>query len=60
MTERFDPTVFDAPQMRELLQTMWDEATVVSIEGYVDDWILAARPWDLEPSTSRLSVSFGW
>jgi pimeloyl-ACP methyl ester carboxylesterase len=48
MTERFDPTVFDAPNMRALYQASWDEASAVSIEGVVDDWILNTRPWAFE------------
>jgi pimeloyl-ACP methyl ester carboxylesterase len=57
MTERFDPHVFDAPQMRELYQSSWDEATAVSLEGYVDDWIVHTRPWDFELADVRMPVS---
>jgi pimeloyl-ACP methyl ester carboxylesterase len=56
MTERFDPTVYEAPQMRELYQANWDEATVSSIEGYVDDWILSTLPWDFDLADLRVPV----
>jgi pimeloyl-ACP methyl ester carboxylesterase len=59
MTERFDPTVFDAPNMRELFQTMWDEATAVSTEGYVDDWILGTLPWGFDLADVQ-APSFVW
>ena len=59
MTERFDPTVFDAPNMRELVQAMWDEATAVSTEGYVDDWILGTLPWGFELADVQ-APSFVW
>jgi hypothetical protein len=45
MTEQFDPRVYDAPGMREIYQANWDEASAVSVEGYVDDWILDVVPW---------------
>jgi pimeloyl-ACP methyl ester carboxylesterase len=61
MTERFDPHVYDAPQMRELYQASWDEATAVSLEGYVDDWIIHTRPLDfgLAEVTVPVSVWYG-
>jgi pimeloyl-ACP methyl ester carboxylesterase len=48
MTERFDPTVYDALDMREIYQANWDEASAASVEGYVDDWIVSVLPWGFE------------
>lgn len=59
MTERFDPSVFDAPQMRELYQASWDEASAVSVEGYVDDWILRTIPWGFDLADIDVPV-FVW
>jgi pimeloyl-ACP methyl ester carboxylesterase len=59
MTERFDPSVFDAPRMRELYQASWDEASAVSVEGYVDDWILDTVPWGFDLADIDVPV-FVW
>jgi pimeloyl-ACP methyl ester carboxylesterase len=48
MTEQYNPQVFDAPMMRELYQRSWNEGSAVSVEGYVDDWIVRRRPYDFE------------
>jgi pimeloyl-ACP methyl ester carboxylesterase len=48
MTEQYNPEVFDAPLMRELYQRSWNEGSAVSVEGYVDDWIVRRRPYDFE------------
>jgi pimeloyl-ACP methyl ester carboxylesterase len=61
ITEQEDPAVFDAPQMRELLQGLCDEATVITAEGYVDDWIVSTLDWPFELSdvTAPSYVWFG-
>jgi pimeloyl-ACP methyl ester carboxylesterase len=59
MTARFDPRVYDAPQMREIYQANWDEASAVSVEGYVDDWILGRLPWPFELADIAVPV-FSW
>lgn len=59
MTERFDPHVFDAPNMRDAYQQCWDEATAVSVEGYVDDWILDTLPWGFDLADIGVPV-FSW
>ena len=59
MTERFDPHVFDAPNMRDAYQRCWDEATDSSVEGYVDDWILSTLPWDFQLRDIAVPV-FSW
>lgn len=57
MIDRYDPTLFDAPAMRDVYPPSWDEATVRSFEGYVDDWILGTLPWDFEISDVDAPVS---
>jgi pimeloyl-ACP methyl ester carboxylesterase len=61
MTERFDPTVYDAPEMRAVYQKNWDEASALSVEGYVDDWIVSLLPWgfELEDITVPVHVWYG-
>ena len=59
MTEQYNPQVFDAPLMRELYQRSWNEATAVSVEGYVDDWIVRRRPYEFELSDIDVNV-FVW
>jgi pimeloyl-ACP methyl ester carboxylesterase len=60
-TEQEDPAVFDAPQMRILLQELCDEATAITPEGYVDDWIVSTLDWPFELSdvTAPSYVWFG-
>lgn len=48
MTERYDPSVYDAAGMREVYQANWDEASAASMEGYVDDWIASVLQWGFE------------
>jgi len=59
MTEQYNPQVFDAPHMRELYQRSWNEGTAVSVEGYVDDWIVRRRPYGFELSDIDVCV-FVW
>ena len=59
MTEQFNPQVFDAPLMRELYERSWNEGTAVSVEGYVDDWIVRRRPYEFELSDIDVPV-FVW
>jgi pimeloyl-ACP methyl ester carboxylesterase len=40
LTERFDPSTLEAPGMREAFTAWMNEAAAVSIEGYVDDWLM--------------------
>ena len=48
MTDRYDPTVYRAADMRDVYQANWDEASAVSVEGYVNDWIVSVLPWGFE------------
>lgn len=59
MTEQYNPQVFEAPHMRELYQRSWNEGSAVSVEGWVDDWIVRRRPYEFELSDIDVTV-FVW
>jgi hypothetical protein len=47
-TQQLNLEVFGAPLMREPYHRTWNEGSAVSIDGYVDDWIVRRRPWGFE------------
>lgn len=50
LTERFAPSTLEASGMREAFVAWMDEAAAVSIEGYVDEWVMECHDdgWGFE------------
>lgn len=59
LTERFDPSTLQARGMREAFVAWMNEAAAVSIEGYVDDWLMeCCEPgWGFELGEVDVPVS---
>ena len=60
-SERFDAAMFDAPGLRETFAAWMDEAGVLSIDGYVDDWLVtfASADWGFDLADVAVPV-FSW
>ena len=59
VVEQFAPEVLTAPGMRETYAAWVTEAAAVSIDGYVDDWLLDAQDdyWGFDPSAITATVT---